>query len=122
MEKPSKNVSNLVELRQASLVSMLAAGKTVAEVARESGVSQKHLYYLCSRASNLLGDAVSEAHSRIRARLPDLISLALDTLEQQLTKGDADRKHRAAKTVLSVAARMSSPAQCDACIHRIINQ
>lgn len=120
MEKPTKKVSNLIDLRQSGVIAMIASGMTIAQVSRETGLSQKHLYSLCSKSNDLLNDAVSAAHNKIRARLPNLVTMAMDIIESQMERGSPDTRRRAARVLLNVAARLSPP-QCDICAHKIID-
>lgn len=114
MKKPSKKVGNLVSLRQSGIIARIAAGETLAAISRDTGMDQRHLYRLAEKSHDLIGDAVAEAHDKIRRRLPSLVDQAMDILQNQMTNGSPDTRRRAARTLLNIAARMSSN-RCDQC-------
>lgn len=64
MGKTRKNSSNLVSLRQSGILARVAAGETISSIARDTGLSQRRLYAIAERSSDIIGDAVAEAHSR----------------------------------------------------------
>lgn len=107
-EKPSKKQSNLVNLKRLQVVSLVAAGKSVPQIAAEMNLNSAHIYsWLSSHEGlSLLRESVDESNAILRRRLPQLVEQSLDALQKQLELGGPDQKAKAAKIILTVAARL----------------
>jgi transposase-like protein len=122
MEIPTKNIGNITEIRRGLIVAELATGATVQQVAKKFGMNPDPIYrwLKTSEGVRALQEGIGDANVILRNRLPTMVEQALNVLQRQLDSYDPDRAARAAKIILSVAAKLPS-THCEQCHARVIN-
>jgi hypothetical protein len=95
--------------KQHRLLAGLAEGLSQKDAAREAGVHPVSASIIMRRPDfrEELFRARAEANARLLARLPKLVDQAMDVLEMEM-KSLSDRRLKAAKTALDLAAKMFS--------------
>ncbi len=109
MDRPLKN-RHLSQIKKDIVVTKIAAGQSVASIAREQNVSARHIhdYLMTSEGFERLESSVRDAREILETRLPSLITKALDVLEACLDAPYmSDAKMNAAKTVVRTVSRLS---------------
>jgi transposase-like protein len=122
MKKDKKKVSHLIELKRGLVITRVAAGMSIPSIAQEMGLNAEHLYRWVNSHSGMIAlrESIGDANDILRARLPSLVTIALDALEKQILNGGPETKSKAAKIVLSTAGRLPTNP-CVQCSARIIN-
>lgn len=121
-KKTTKKPSKIVEYRQTAILTRVAAGQTIASIARDLKMDERHIYRLLSQSPGIavLQDSLQDAYSILQNRLPNLVSKSLDAIESTLDRADGDRRRDAAKIVLSVFTKLTAN-NCPHCNSKIIN-
>jgi len=126
-QKRSKPVSNrqLCDLRHDTILIKLAAGQSIASVARELDVSASHIrdWLRSDEGLSRIGDAIDDAKEILERRLPDMVNKALDVLEATLNAPFMSAaKMTAAVTIVKTVAKLSEQQKCSKCDDsRIVN-
>lgn len=92
MESPKKtdNVRRKLtvdDLRQAKIICLAATGKKISHIARDEGLTRQWVSEVINRPENqpIFEEILSDTLQEISERLPNLVSMALDFLERELS-------------------------------------
>jgi transposase-like protein len=115
----------LSELRKDIILAHLCTGKSVAEVARELNINAKHIHDWLKVYEGVerLETSLRDARLILETRLPELIEKALKVLGETLSAPYmSPEKMAAAKLIVNVVTKLSSPKKCPSCdAIRIVN-
>ena len=117
MDGSTKN-RGLSDLRKDVILAQLGSGKTVAQVCREMGCNPNHVHGWLKSYDGLqrLESSLRDARLLLENRLPSLIEKSLNVIDATLTAPFmTPEKLAAAKLVVQVVAKLSTPQNCTLC-------
>jgi len=105
----------LTELRQSKLILLASTGMRVSEIAEKEGMSRQWVSEVLNREENqrLFNELYENSKQEIAERMPNILSVAMDYVEKQLTStytsDDRPAKLATATRLLDMMLKHSQP-------------